>query len=137
MAIQPLSQWTVPGDRMYDQRHQWYLIDGSQVTMGITDYTQDTAGDILYVSLPAAGTEIKAGQPIGSIESGKWVGQIYAPFDGVVVSVNARVEEAPPLLNQSPYDQGWMVQIQPNQQEDLNRLITSEAYQALLIAGGQ
>lgn len=137
MALQPLSKWTVPSDRLYDQRHQWYLIEGSVVTMGITDYTQDTAGDILYASLPAAGTEIKAGQPIGSIESGKWVGQIYAPFDGVVVRVNARVEEAPPLLNQSPYDQGWMVQIQPNLQEDLECLMSSEAYQALLHGGEQ
>lgn len=137
MAIQPVSQRNVPNDRLYDQRHQWYLTEGSLVIIGITDYTQDTAGDILYVTVPPAGTELKGGQPMGSIESGKWVGQIYAPFDGVVVAANEQLEESPALLNQDPYGQGWIVKAKPYRQEDLDHMITPEQYRALLLGGEQ
>ncbi|CAB3394069.1 Glycine cleavage system H protein (modular protein) [Kyrpidia spormannii] len=134
MAVEQPQQWRVPEDRRYDDRHQWYLLIGSTVTVGITDYTQDTAGDILYLSVPRVGARIQAGEPMGSVESGKWVGQIYAPFDGVVVDANPRVEEDPQLLNRDPYGAGWICKIRPNRSEDVHRLLSPREYQALLVS---
>lgn len=132
MSIQPVSRWKVPSDRLYDSRHQWYLQAGDVVTMGITDYTQDTAGDILYFSVPPVGTELKSGEPLGSLESGKWVGQIYAPFDGVVVEVNPQLDGNPGLLNQDCYGTGWIIKAKPLNPEGLHHLLTPELYNALL-----
>lgn len=132
MSIQPVSPWKVPTDRLYDERHQWYQREGDIVTIGITDYTQDTAGDILYYSVPEPGTELKSGQTMGSLESGKWVGQLYAPFDGVVTEVNTRLDGNPGLLNLDCYGEGWLMRARLSSPDKLNQLLTPELYQAVL-----
>ena len=132
MSIQPVSQWSVPSDRLYDTHHQWYIREGDVVTIGITDYTQDTAGDILYYAVPQLGEQVKAGQPFGSLESGKWVGQLYSPFNGVVVEVNSQLEGNPGLLNQDCYGSGWLIKVRPTQDNSLNGLLTPELYSATL-----
>ncbi|PSR26709.1 MAG: glycine cleavage system protein H [Sulfobacillus benefaciens] len=132
MATEPMHRWRILGDRLYDTRHQWVLEDGVLLTLGITDYTQDTAGDILYISLPQPGTMLEKGQPFGSIESGKWVGQLYAPFDGVVIAANELVSENPQLLNQDPYGRGWLIKVRPSADNPRDSLLTDSEYARFL-----
>ncbi len=132
MATEPIHRWRVLADRFYDTRHQWVLEDDLLLTLGITDYTQDTAGDILYASLPSPGTVLEKGQPFGSIESGKWVGQLYAPFDGVVIAANDQVSENPQLLNQDPYGRGWLIKVRPSIANPRESLLTHADYTRLL-----
>lgn len=132
MATQPVSRWQVKEDLKYHPRHHWCRLEGTAVITGITDYTQERAGDILYASLPGIGETVQAGQPMGSIESGKWVGQLYAPVSGVVVASNQAVVEQPRLLNTAPYDQGWLVKIEPDRKESLNQLWDAAQYRAAL-----
>ena len=128
MTAKSEPQWNVPSDRYYDKHHQWYQMEDELVTVGITDYTQDTAGDIVYVSVPAVGATVKSGQPIGSLESGKWVGQIYAPCDGVVVEANEAIEQTPTLLNEAPYTNGWVVKIRPSQAVSSEQFMSAKQY---------
>jgi glycine cleavage system H protein len=132
MATEPIHRWRGLADRFYDARHQWVLEDGVLLTLGITDYTQDSAGDILYASLPAPGTALEKGQPFGSIESGKWVGQLYAPFDGVVIAANEQVSENPELLNHDPYGRGWLIKVRPSTDNLRESLLTDAEYIRLL-----
>ncbi|MBI5602477.1 MAG: glycine cleavage system protein GcvH [Deltaproteobacteria bacterium] len=106
-----------PDDLWYDKNHFWARIDGDQVVMGTTDFAQKLAGDIGYVEIPEEGQKVQQGKPFGSIESGKWVGRIYAVFSGKVTVVNEALEDEPELINSSPYDQGWICQIAPENLE--------------------
>lgn len=106
-----------PDDLWYDKNHFWARIDGDKVVMGTTDFAQKLAGDIGYVEIPEEGQKVQQGKPFGSIESGKWVGRIYAVFSGKVTVVNEALEDEPELINSSPYDQGWICQIAPENLE--------------------
>ena len=104
-------------DLWYDKNHFWARIEGDSVVMGTTDFAQKLAGDIGYVELPEEGRKVQQGKPFGSIESGKWVGRIYAVFSGEVTSVNEALEDQPELINASPYDEGWICKIAPDNLE--------------------
>lgn len=134
MAVHPMSRWKVQEDRLYDAHHQWAQVEQNLVTVGITDYMQDTAGDILYLSLPEPGTEMVKGQPMGSLESGKWVGQLYAPFSGVVIAANQYLMEEPGTLNQDPYHRGWLIKAKPHDERELAELLSPAGYRAVLHA---
>jgi glycine cleavage system H protein len=105
-----------PDDLWYDKNHFWARIEGNNLVMGTTDFAQRLAGDIGYVELPEEGRKVQQGKPFGSIESGKWVGRIYAVFSGEVTAFNEALEDQPELINASPYDEGWICKITP---EDL------------------
>lgn len=134
MAVFPQARWQVLEGRRYDSRHHWMMMEGNGplITIGITDYTQDTAGDILYISLPEPGQEIVHGQAMGSLESGKWVGQVYAPVDGVVIAANDRLMEDPGMLNRDPYHSGWIVKVKATRPEAMEDFLSPEAYRAFL-----
>lgn len=106
-----------PDDLWYDKNHFWARIEGDNLVMGTTDFAQRLAGDIGYVELPEEGRKVQQGKPFGSIESGKWVGRIYAVFSGEVTVVNEDLEDQPELINASPYDQGWICKIAPESLE--------------------
>lgn len=131
MATHPVSRWQVPDEYWYSSQHQWCRIDGESVVTGVTDYTQEQAGEMLYVGLPAVGDWVQAGQPMGTLESGKWVGQIYAPVDGMVTAVNDRLLEDPGLLNRDPYGQGWVARLKPKGNVAEN-LLAADQYRAFL-----
>ncbi|MGB9629258.1 MAG: glycine cleavage system protein GcvH [Thermodesulfobacteriota bacterium] len=117
-----------PDDVYYHKEHFWAKVDGDRVTMGTSDFAQKLAGQIVYVELPSVGRNVEQGKPCGSMESGKWVGRIYAPVSGKVESVNQELEEAPELINESPYDKGWICKISPsNLEEELKNLLKGEA----------
>lgn len=106
-----------PDDLWYDKNHFWVRIEGDSVVMGTTDFAQKLAGDIGYVELPEEGRKVQQGKPFGSIESGKWVGRIYAVFSGEVTAVNEALEDQPELINASPYEEGWICKIAPENLE--------------------
>jgi glycine cleavage system H protein len=95
----------------YTAEHEWLLIDGDTATVGITDYAAEKLGDVVYVDLPAAGTEVETGKVVGEIESTKSVGELYAPALGTVLEVNDAVVDSPDLVNSDPFGAGWLIKI--------------------------
>lgn len=112
-----IEDYYFPDDYYYDKNHFWARIEDETITMGTTDFVQKLAGEVGYVEVPEEGQKIQQGKPCGSIESGKWVGRIYAVFSGEVLSVNGALEDEPELINSSPYGEGWICKINPNDLE--------------------
>lgn len=128
-AIQELM---LPEEAVYTDDHEWVLRVGEHCTVGITDYAQDQLGDIVFVELPAVGERFKKGDVFGTVESVKAVAELFMPVSGEIFEVNTALTDAPELVNTSPYDQGWLVRVQPDQAGDLNGLLDREAYRRLL-----
>ena len=101
-----------PDGLHYTKEHEWVRIDGAVGTVGITDFAQNELGDVVFVELPPVGTVVTKGDAFGVVESVKAVSDLYAPVSGTVSRVNEGLEESPELVNESPYDEGWMVEIQ-------------------------
>jgi glycine cleavage system H protein len=122
-----------PEELSYTSDHEWVRLneDGNAV-FGITYYAQDALGDIVYVSLPSVGEELKAGTSCGEVESTKSVSDLFAPIDGTVVATNADLEASPELINSSPYFNGWLVEIEPDVPQQIDELLSSADYNALI-----
>ena len=127
----------IRSDLRYTKEHEWLLIEGSKVTLGITDFAQSQLGDIVYVELPEAGTLFEADEAIGNIESVKAVSEIFSPFSGEILDINKELEDAPETANSSPYDDGWMIKIKihPGDLNDVT-LMDEEEYAAFVKAQG-
>jgi len=122
-----LEGYLLPDDLYYHKEHFWAKVEGNTVTIGTTDFAQKLAGQIVYVELPSPGKDAEQGKPFGSMESGKWVGRIYSPLSGKVESSNQDLEETPELINENPYEKGWICKINPsNLQEELKNLMKGE-----------
>ncbi|MCU1601419.1 MAG: glycine cleavage system protein [Frankiales bacterium] len=102
-----------PADLKYTAEHEWVKPVGDNLRIGITDYAQEALGDIVFVTLPAVGTEVSAGQSMGEVESTKSVSDVYAPLAGTVTARNEALDANPELVNSDPYGEGWMVEIAP------------------------
>jgi glycine cleavage system H protein len=102
---------TVPPGLSYTAEHEWVALDGATATVGITDHAQRALGDVVYVSMPAAGTTVTAGEPCGEVESTKSVSDIYSPVDGEVTEINAEIDDDPGLVNADPYGAGWLFRV--------------------------
>jgi glycine cleavage system H protein len=126
----------VPDDLTYTAEHEWARSepDGS-VRVGITDFAQDALGDVVFVSLPDVGAQVSRGQSLGEIESTKSVSEIYAPFDGEVVTRNDELDSRPDLLNSDPYGEGWIVAIRPTEADAAQGLLSAAAYQDVMNGG--
>lgn len=123
-----IEGYVLPDDLYYHKEHFWARVEGEGVVVGTNDFAQKLAGQIVYVELPSVGRSVEQGKPCGSLESGKWVGRIYAPVSGKVESVNQELEDNPELINESPYEKGWIFKIQPSRlEEDLKNLLKGEA----------
>ena len=120
----------VPDDRRYTREHEWARSDGDKLVVGITDYAQDQLGDVVFVQLPDVGSEVKAGEPLGEVESTKSVSDVYSPAGGKVVEKNEAVEENPELINSDPYGRGWLVTIEPS--GDAGEFLDAAAYRSLI-----
>ena len=122
-----IEEYFFPDDMFYHKEHFWARIEGDLVTVGTTDFAQKLAGQVVYVELPSPGKAVEQGKPCGSMESGKWVGRIYAPVSGKIDSINGDLEDAPELINESPYEKGWMCKIKAsNLLDDLKNLMKAE-----------
>jgi glycine cleavage system H protein len=122
----------IPGDLRYSSDHEWVRVEGEVVRIGITDYAQDALGDVVYVDLPAVGASAAAGDSFSEIESTKSVSDIYAPVAGEVVEVNTALADAPELVNQDPYGEGWICVIRPADPASVAALLDADAYRALI-----
>jgi glycine cleavage system H protein len=123
---------SVPDDLRYSPDHEWARVEDGLVRIGITDYAQDALGDVVYVQVPAIGTEVKAGEPFSEVESTKSVSDIYAPITGSIVEVNVDLGDEPQRINEDPYGDGWICVIRPADPSELNGLLDASAYQALV-----
>lgn len=121
-----------PDDRLYSEEHEWAMIDGSRAKIGISDHAQCSLGDVVYVELPSVDTEINRGAPIGVVESVKAVSDIYAPISGIVKAVNQDVINNPELVNQDPYQQAWMIEVELSNPKEAEQLMNATAYQEFL-----
>ncbi len=122
----------VPEELRYTEEHEWVRpLEGGVLRIGITDYAQDALGDVVFVELPEVGTEVQAGDVVAEIESTKSVGEVYSPVAGRVVTVNEALRERPELINTGPYDEGWIVDLEPGDGYDPDSLLDAAAYRAL------
>jgi glycine cleavage system H protein len=117
-----------PEELKYSREHVWVRIEGDSAIIGITDFAQEELGAISGVELPDEGDEVEQDDSVGSIEARKTVAEIYAPFSGVVLSVNQEVLDTPTLLNDDPYDSGWLLEIALNDRDELKGLMTADDY---------
>jgi glycine cleavage system H protein len=116
----------------YTTEHEWVRVnDSGTVTFGITDFAQESLGDIVYLDLPAVGTALVAGNTCGEVESTKSVSDLYAPIDGQVLAVNERAVSTPETVNQDPLGNGWLVELQPSNLDQVGGLLTAADYEAL------
>jgi glycine cleavage system H protein len=106
--------YSFPDDVKYDKNHFWAKIEGDLVVTGATEFISKQAGEITFVDLPEEGDEVTQGKPFGSIESGKWVGRIYAAVSGEVTELNEELEDEPEKINEDPYTVGWICKIRPS-----------------------
>ena len=128
-----MSELEYPQDLRYTPEHEWVRSEGDGVLrIGITAYAQDALGDVVYVSLPAVGDSVSAGDACGEVESTKSVSDLYAPVSGEIVAVNEALDSAPELVNSDPYDQGWMYDVKVTEVGVEQSLLDLEAYRALL-----
>jgi glycine cleavage system H protein len=132
MRMKDVSELKFPEELGYVESHEWVRTEGGRARIGITDYAQDQLGDVVYVELPAVGKPFAKGAPFGSVESVKAVSELYMPIGGTVVEINAALENSPELVNTGPYDQGWMIVVEPSQAEDLKALLSVQAYREKL-----
>jgi glycine cleavage system H protein len=126
----------VPEDLKYTKEHEWVRVDGDRLIVGITDFAQDALGDVVYVDVPETGTQVKAGEPFGEVESTKSVSDVYAPVSGTVVERNTQLADAPELVNRDPYGEGWMIVLSASDASEVEALLEAGAYRELTETDG-
>ena len=119
----------VPEDLHYSKDHEWVRVDGDQAIIGITDYAQDSLGDVVYVELPKAGDEFAANESFGSVESVKAVSEVFTPVAGGVVKINESLADEPEKVNSDPYGDGWMIRVKMSNPGEVDSLLTAEEYE--------
>lgn len=123
---------SIPNNLKYTKEHEWVLVEGNIGTIGVTDYAQGELGDVVFVDIDPALAVVKKGSSIGTIEAVKTVSDIFAPFSGKVVEINENLKDNPESVNSDPYGNGWMLKVEISDASELNDLLDSSAYQALI-----
>jgi glycine cleavage system H protein len=125
----------IPEDLRYSPEHEWVRLTGTVARVGITDFAQDSLGDIVYVQLPDVGLDVVAGASVSEIESTKSVSEVYVPVTGVVSALNDALADQPELVNSDPYGEGWMFEIEVSDANALDGLLDAAAYRQLTESG--
>jgi glycine cleavage system H protein len=121
----------IPSDRRYTEEHEWALDEGDGIArVGITDFAQHELGDVVYVDLPAVGSRVTAMDEFGAVESVKAASDLFSPVTGEVTEVNSALIEQPELINDSPYDRGWMIRVRMDDVSELEGLMDAATYRA-------
>ena len=118
----------IPEELKYTKEHEWVKIDGDTATVGITDHAQSELGDIVFVEMPAVGTQVTQNGDFGVVESVKTVSNLYSPLSGTISAVNDALSAAPDLVNKDPYSAGWIIKIQNFKQQEIAGLLNAEQY---------
>jgi glycine cleavage system H protein len=121
-----------PGDLRYTKDHEWIRLDGDIATIGITDFAQKELGDIVYVEVETIGKELDAGAVFGTVEAVKTVSDLFLPVSGTITELNPALANAPELVNDDPYGEGWMVKMKVNKSADINTLMDVKAYEQIV-----
>jgi glycine cleavage system H protein len=119
----------IPSDLKYSREHEWIRVEGNLATIGITDYAQEELGDIVNVELPDEGDEIHKDEAFGAVESVKASSEVFSPVSGKIVEVNEPLLDAPEMINEDPYDEGWMVKVELSDSSELDELMDAAAYE--------
>ena len=121
-----------PRNLKYHREHDWARLDGDTAVFGLTEYAQETLGDIVFIELPEVGADVVAGAAYAEVESVKAVSDVYAPLSGSVIEVNEEIVDAPETINASPYDDGWLVKVKLSDPSEVDDLMSAEEYDELL-----
>jgi glycine cleavage system H protein len=119
----------IPDDLHYSKDHEWVRVDGNVAVVGITDYAQDSLGDVVYVELPKVGEKFAANESFGSVESVKAVSEVFCPVAGEIVGVNDSLNDAPEKVNQDPYGEGWMIRVAMSNPGEVDSMLTAAEYE--------
>jgi glycine cleavage system H protein len=125
MAV--VESYEMPDELYYHEEHMWARIEGNEATVGITDFAQKLAGDISFVDMPEEGDEVEQGERVGTIETGKWLGKLYAPVSGEISARNDAVEDDPTIINTDVHGGGWIFKIEMSEPDELDNLMRGEA----------
>ena len=119
----------IPDDLHYSKDHEWVRVDGNIAIVGITDYAQDSLGDVVYVELPKVGDDFAANESFGSVESVKAVSEVFSPVSGEIVGTNEALADTPEKVNQDPYGDGWMIRVQMSNPGEVDSMLTAAEYE--------
>ena len=131
-----MADYEFPDELLFTQDDEWIRVEGDSVVIGISDFAQNQLGDIVFVELPEVGSITEAGAAFGTIESVKAVSEIYSPVSGRVIARNEEAIEDPEIINNSPYESGWLVKVELSDTAELDRLLTAEQYEEFLKSQG-
>jgi glycine cleavage system H protein len=131
-VAEPAVRESYPDDLLYHPEHDWARIEGEEATFGITWYAQDALGEVVFFDPPGKGSTITANESYAEIESVKAVSDVYAPLSGEVLAVNEAVSETPELINEDPYDAGWLIRVKLTDPSETEKLLDAAAYRKLL-----
>jgi glycine cleavage system H protein len=127
-----MASFPIPEENYYTKDHEWAQVDENLVTVGITEYAQDTLGEVVYVELPETGQKVTQGEPFGVVESVKAVSDLVAPVSGTVIEVNESVLEKPGVINDDAMNNGWLVRIEMDTEKELANLMRAPDYRKLV-----
>ena len=130
--MKEIDELNLPEDLSYTEDHEWIQTNGDTVKIGISDYAQDQLGDIVFVELPEVGDTFNKGDEFGTVESVKAVSELYIPISGEITGLNKSLEDAPEVVNTDPYDDGWMIEVQLSNPQELDELLDRNAYIEML-----
>jgi len=122
----------IPEELSYTEEHEWVKLDGNIATVGITDFAQSELGDIVYIEIDSLDSEINSNDVFGTVEAVKTVSDLFMPVNGKVIEVNTLLDDAPEIVNDDPYGQGWIIKIEVSNPNDLDNLMSSENYRNLI-----
>ncbi|MFJ7848082.1 glycine cleavage system protein GcvH [Peribacillus sp. NPDC097206] len=123
---------STPKELRYTKEHEWVKTEEGTVRIGITAFAQSELGDIVFVELPEVGSELKANEPFGSVESVKTVSELYAPISGKVVEINEELNDNPEFVNESPFEKAWMIVLEPSDSSEVEKLMSANEYDSLI-----
>ena len=122
----------IPEELKYTEEHEWIRIDGNIATIGITDFAQGELGDIVYIEIDSLGKELDINQIFGTVEAVKTVSDLFMPIKGKILEINPNIESTPEIVNEDPYDKGWIIKIETSENQDISNLLSTEDYRNMI-----
>jgi len=122
----------LPEELKYTEEHEWIKVDGNIATIGITDFAQGELGDIVYIEIDSIGNELNVSEIFGTVEAVKTVSDLFMPIKGTVLEMNANIESTPEIVNEDPYDKGWIIKIEIFENQDIENLLSADDYRKMI-----
>ncbi|HJO70708.1 MAG TPA: glycine cleavage system protein GcvH [Flavobacteriaceae bacterium] len=122
----------LPEELKYTEEHEWIKVDGNIATIGITDFAQGELGDIVYIEIDSIGNELNVSEIFGTVEAVKTVSDLFMPIKGTVLEINSNIESTPEIVNEDPYDKGWIIKIEISENRDIENLLSADDYRKMI-----